>query len=212
MLFHKVVWLLVLIGISITAVAEEVKGDNKHARTWNQFAQNLLKFHQHRIKDIDVDVKEKIGGYTIFPDYYVQKDYFHDDKLIATVMWERENLRQLHSIEVFEHDDKGRVIRDYTAVYLPDYYDRPTQTLISLHNYNNGLHAFRTFDASGYRITERCMGVHKGKEIELLLDEDEIAEALEDAYIKKGIMMTADYKNCFGDLQADIDDNFLLIN
>ena len=119
-------------------------------------------------------------------------------------MWERENPKQLHSIEVFVHDKQGRVIRDYTAAYLPNYHNAPTQTLISLHRYNGSLHAFRSFDASGYRIIERCTGTLKGKEIDFLLDEDEIAVALEDAYINKGPTVTAEYKSCFGDLQQEI--------
>lgn len=190
--------------LQAASAAPEVKEDNLHIRTWNQFAQNILKFHQQRIKDKDIEVKEKLGGYFNQPNFYIQKDYFDKDYLIATVMWERENPKQLHTIEVFVHDKQGRVIRDYTAAYLPYYHNAPNQTLISLHRYNNGLHAFRTFDASGYRIIERCSGTYKNKEIELMLDEDEIAVAMEDAYIKKGPMVTADYKNCFGDLQQEV--------
>lgn len=182
----------------------EVEEDNLHIRTWNQFAQNILKFHQQRIKGVDVEVKEKLGGYFNQPDFFLQKDYYQDGSHLATVMWEKENPEQLHSIEVFVHDKKNRVVRDYTAAYLPNYHNAPTQTLISLHRYNDGLHAFRTFDASGYRIIERCTGSYKGKEIDFLLDEDEIAIAMEDAYIRKGPMISADYKNCFGDLQQDV--------
>lgn len=193
--------LLFLQSISTASKAQEEV--NLHALTWNRFTENLVSFHQQRIKKLDVTVKEKIGGYAHLPDFYLQKDYFTGEKLIATVLWERENPEALHSIEVYIHDRQGRVIRDYTAAYLPNYRTAATQTLISLHRYNNDLHAFRTFDASGYRVTERCSGTYKGKEIDFLLDDDEIAEALDDAYIKQGIMVTADYENCFGDLQQE---------
>lgn len=190
--------------ISAETTTEEANEDNLHARTWNRFVKSVLNFHRKRVKNIDIEIKEKIGGYAHLPDFYIQKDYYNKGKLIATVMWESEKPDQLHSIEVYIHDKQGRVIRDYTVAYLPHYRTTATQTLISLHRYNNGLHAFRTFDASGYRITERCTGTYKGRDIELLLDEDEIAEALEDAYIKQGIMMTSDYKNCFGYLQQEL--------
>jgi hypothetical protein len=203
MRFLTITCLTFLFAPNISA-APQVKEDNLHVRSWNQFAQNALKFHRQRIKNLDVNVKEKIGGYSHLPDYYLQKDYFVDGKLIATVMWERENPEQLHSIEVFIHDKKGRVIRDYIAAYLPHYHNAPTQTLISFHNYNNGLHAFRSFDASGYRIIERCSGSYKGRDVEFILDEDEIAVALDDTYVNKGIMVSEDYKNCFADLQQDV--------
>lgn len=182
----------------------ELKEDNLHVRTWNQFAQNILKFHEERIKNMDVEVKEKIGGYFGEPDFFIQKAYYANGNHIATIAWEKDNPKQLHSIEVYVHDEKGRVTRDFIAAYLPYYHNAPTQTLISLHHYNNGLHAFRTFDASGYRILERCMGSYQGKDVEFMLDEHEIAVALDDAHIKQGIMVTSDYKNCFGDLQQTV--------
>ena len=149
-------------------------------------------------------VKEKIGGYAHLPDFYLQKEFYNKGRHIATVMWERETPQNLHSIEVFVHDKQGRVIRDFTAAYLPDYRNSATQTLISFHRYHEGLHAFRTFDASGYRITERCTGTFEGEEVDFVLDEDEIAEALEDAYIKKGIMVSNEYENCFAGLPQEV--------
>lgn len=198
-----ILFFLCLICSGAILAAPEMKEDNLHIRTWNQFSDNLVKFHQKRIKNPDVILKEKTGGYAHLPDFYLQKDYFLKNKLIATVLWERETPANLHSIELFIYDKQGRVVRDYTVAYLPNYRNAATQTLISLHRYNEGLHAFRTFDASGYRITERCTGVFEGEDVDILLDEDEIAEALEDAYIKKGIMTTYEYENCFGDLQQE---------
>ena len=198
-----VLFFLSVLFSAIVSAASELKEDNLHIRTWNQFSDNLLRLHKNRIKHPDVIVKESIGGYFHLPDFYLQKDYFLNKKLIATVKWERENPENLHSIEVFIYDNQGRVIRDYTVAYLPDYRNAATQTLIALHRYYEGLHAFRVFDASGYRITERCTGIFEGENVDILLDEDEIAEALEDAYIKKGIMLSYEYENCFGDMQQE---------
>jgi len=61
------------------------------------------------------------------------------------------------------------------------------------------LHAFRSFDASGYRVIERCTGSLNGQNVNLLLDEDEIYEALGDS---QGIMASEIYQACFGDLQT----------
>lgn len=192
---------LSLLLIMSAATAEEIKEDNLHVRTWNQFSDNLLKLHQKRIKNPNVVVKESTGGYFHLPDFYLQKDYFLGNRLIASVRWEREKPENLHSIELYIHDKQGRVIRDYTVAYLPNYRNAATQTLISLHRYHEGLHAIRIFDASGYRITERCTGVFEGEEVDILLDEDEIAEALDDTHVNQGIMMTYEYENCFGNLQ-----------
>jgi hypothetical protein len=188
----------------LPVVAQQLKEDNLHVRTWNQFAQDILSFHKQRIKQMDIRIKKRAGGYSHLPEFYIEESFYDDGRLVATITWEKENPEQLHTIEVFVHDDKGRVIRDYAAAYLPHYHNAPNQTLISLHNYSNGLHAFRSFDASGYRIIERCTGTYKGKDVNFILDEDEIAEALNDTHQNTGIMVTDKYKNCFGDLPQDV--------
>lgn len=204
MMLRNSVWVLMLISTNLFAAPEKMTEDNLHVRSWNQFTDNILSFHRQRIKGQDVKVKVKMGGYAHLPDFYKEESVYLDGNLIAIIMWEKENPQQLHSIEVFVHDDKGRVIRDFTSAYLPHYHNAPTQTLISFHHYNNGLHAFRSFDASGYRVIERCSGSYKGKDINFILDEDEIADAIGDSYQKTGMMFTEDYKNCFGDLQQDV--------
>jgi hypothetical protein len=175
---------------------DKPKAPNKHILTWSAFANNTLSLHRKLIGDGQVIKKTKTGGYAEMPDFYVEHTYF-DPKtknLISRVQWEREQPDQLHTIEVYLYDEKGRVVRDYAAAYLPNYHTVPTQTLISLHNYNGDLHAFRTFDASGYRIVERCTGTHNGKEVNMLLDEDEIADGA-------AVMQTPAYKACFEGVQ-----------
>ncbi len=188
-------------GLALSVVlpvgAETLKVDNVHVRTWNAFARNLEALHR-RLTDADgIEVRTSLGGYAGRPHFYRQKEYYRDGRLVSRVQWETAHPENLHTIEVYIRDGQGRVIRDYAAAFLPDYRNAPVQTLITLHRYNGDLHAFRTFDASGYRIVERCDGRFDGHEVTLLLDEDEIDEAIGDP---KGIMATPEYRACFGDL------------
>lgn len=183
--------------------AEAMKEDNIHVRTWNAFAHNILKLHHKLIKDKDVRIEKRRGGYPNDPVWrYEEEKYFDkaNNQLISQIQWDGGKENQLHTIEVYIRDKQGRVLRDYIAAYLPTYHNAPTQTLISLHRYHNGLHAFRTFDASGYRIVERCEGKYQGKSVEMLLDEDDIAEM---QYEKDSVMKSSDYKTCFGNLQTE---------
>lgn len=84
--------------------------------------------------------------------------------------------------------------RDFSAAYLPEYRNAPTQTLISFHVYNGLLHAFRSFDATGDHILDRCTGRYNAKKINILLDEDELYEG---QFAKKGVMQSDTYKACF---------------
>ena len=198
-LFKALYAALFCCGISVATATEALKEDNHHIRTWNKFAKDSLTLHEKLTATDDVVVKSKTGGYARLKDFYQEHAYYRDEKLISRVQWEKENPEQLHSIEVFVRDEQGRVIRDYSASYLPFYHNAPTQTLISFHHHSGNLHAFRTFDASGALIVERCMGTDaQGKEIQILLDEDEIYEASRES---DGIMQSAEYLNCFAGLQ-----------
>lgn len=182
----------------VAADREALKEDNYHIRSWNKFAQDSLKLHEKLTANQNVEVKSRLGGYARLKDFYQEHAYYREGKLISRVQWEKDNPDQLHSIEVFIHDAVGRVVRDYSASYLPFYHNAPTQTLISFHHYNGDLHAFRTFDASGALIVERCTGTDAaGKEVNFILDEDEIYEAQRDS---AGFMQSAEYKNCFDGL------------
>ncbi len=182
---------------------EAMKSDNEHARVWNQFASDVLSLHEKLIKSKAHTVKTKIGGYFGNKKFYKEETYYDkkNKKLISRVQWERENPENLHTIEVYVRDDKGRVLRDYVAAYLPTYRNAPSQTLISFHNYNGKLHAFRTFDASGARIVERCTGTLGKQKVNMLLDEDEIYEALDGSSDR---MEQPDYIACFKDMPEEL--------
>jgi len=197
----RVITFIIILAIQFsTAAAEPLKQDNVHIRTWNQFANNILKLHKSLIADKPVRITSKPGGYAGRKEFYIEKQFFLGNNLISIIQWEKQNPENMHAIELFIYDDKNRVIRDFTAAYLPDYRNAPIQTLISLHQYRNGLHAFRSFDASGYRVIERCSGSQKGEQIDLMLDEDEIAEAIGD---DSGVMTTENYRSCFNGLPEE---------
>lgn len=164
---------------SVVADDSSMKEDNQHIRKWNGFANDVLKLHQQLIKKHPHVIKKSIGGYAGNKEYYIQEQYYSKKtgKLMSQLQWEKANPDVLHTIEVYIHDEQGRVVRDFMAAYLPGYRNAPVQTLISFHQYSGKLHGFRTFDASGDRIVERCQGVHQGKPFEFLLDEDELYSA-----------------------------------
>ena len=177
---HVLVTLLVLPAGIVFAADASMKEDNQHIRNWNNFAKNALALHKKLIKQHDYEVKKTVGGYAGNKDFYVQEQYYSNKtgKLLSQVQWVKAKPTVLHSIEVYVPDAKGRVQRDYLAAYLPGYQNAPVQTIISFHQYSGKLHGFRSFDASGDRILERCEGKYKGKSFEFLLDEDELYDAM----------------------------------
>lgn len=186
----------VLICSLIFSTLVTAKEPNKHIITWDAFAKNVLALHKKLISQTKVVKKTKTGGYAHAPEFYQEESYYDasSHKLISKVQWEKANPSVLHTIEVYLYDDQGRVTRDFAAAYLPDYHKAPTQTLISLHAYHGDLHAFRTFDASGYTISEGCRGQFQGKEVDLILDEGEIEDGAPE-------MKTPEYQVCFKGLQ-----------
>ena len=188
-----------LLFMGAVQAAEPLKQDNQHVITWNRFAQQVYQLHRQLTQKPGISKQTQTGGYAQMPEFYREERFYQGDRLISKVQWEQDHPERFHTVEVFIHDDQGRVIRDYIAAYLPTYRNAPTQTLVSLHRYQDQLHAFRSFDASGYRVIERCTGSLNGQNVNLLLDENEIYEALGDS---QGIMASEIYQACFGDLQT----------
>ena len=196
-LFKSIILILPFLVSSVSAT-EPMKGDNKHVRVWNKFANDTLALHKKLTAGKKLDVKTQIGSYANVKDFYIEHRYFDKGVLISQVQWEKENPKTLHTIEVYVHDKAGRIIRDFVAAYLPFYHNAPTQTLISIHHYAGNLHAFRSFDASGDTILERCEGKDdEGQVVNLLLDEDDLIND------EDGIMATAEYKQCFTGFKQD---------
>ena len=200
MQFNSIGWsLLLAMFFSNLAIAQSLKEDKTHVQVWNEFAEQALELHQDLIEELPVERETSTGGYAQMPEFYRQESYFHNGKLISRVLWEVES-DDLHVIEVFVRDDQGRVIRDYTAAYLPEYRNAPTQTLVSFHAYNGDLHAFRSFDASAELVIERCTGKLDGEEIELMVDLDQIFQV---SLGNDDIRETEEYKACFAGLPKE---------
>lgn len=195
LVYFRVLIAIVCFGIGMNVSAENLKQNNKHVRDWNNFANNAYKLHKKQIDGKNITIKKRQGGYANNPNFYLEKEYFTvSGKLLSRVSWEIKNPLNMHTIEVFVYNEKKQLVRDYVAAFLPSYRNAPNQTLISLHHYNKGLHAFRSFDATGDTILERCEGTYNGKAFSLLLDEDEIYESIGD---DSSIMATKEYKQCF---------------
>lgn len=183
---------------SMVAATEPMKGDNIHARVWNKFANDCLSLHKKLTDGKILQVKNRVGRYNNVDVFYTEDRYFDQGRLISQVQWENGNKNKLHTIEVYVHDKKGRVVRDFISAYLPLYRNAPTQTLISFHHYNEALHAFRTFDASGDTVLERCTGKNKkGQPVAFILDEDDLYND------DDGIIGSAEYNECFAGLKQN---------
>lgn len=158
------------------ALAQSLGVDHQQVAQWNRFADALIAMHRQRLAEGGVDQTEKAGGYANYPNFYREVSYFDSATggLVSRIKWERDNPDRVHSVEVFEYDDDNRLVRDYVAVYLPEHRNAPIQTLVNLHHHDDGLHAFRQFDASGARIYEQCKGQYFGEPVMVSLDEDEL--------------------------------------
>lgn len=199
-MLYKIITFLFIIPLVFPAVSatEAMKGDNNHVRIWNKFANDSLALHKKLTDGKNYQIKKRIGSYANVKDFYVEHRYYDNGRLVSQVQWEKDDPTTLHTIEVYVHDKQGRVIRDFMAAYLPFYHNAPTQTLISIHHYIGDLHAFRSFDASGDVVLERCTGKNeKGQDVNMLLDEDDLINDPDD------LMGSKEYNSCFDGLKHD---------
>jgi len=195
---HKILTFIIIIPFLSSAVfaVESMKGDNIHVRVWNKFANDSLTLHKKLTEGKNLEIKTSIGGYANVKNFYIEQQYLDKGKLISQVQWEKDDPTTLHTIEVYLYDNKGRVVRDFMAAYLPFYHNAPTQTLISFHHYTGNLHAFRSFDASGDKVLERCSGENEtGQIVNLILDEDDLYNDPDE------IIGSKEYNSCFSALK-----------
>jgi len=170
--------------------------DSKHVKTWNEFSNKLLAMHKELIAKGNLKETTRLGGYRGEANFYKEHTY-HDAKtgqLLTRVHWEIEQPDQMHVLEVFLYDKQGRLERDYTVAYLPGHRNAPSQTLVTLYNYNGKLKAFRNFDANDETTYESCEGDWKGKHIDFSFEDYEIISLRQ----KGGIGDSKEYKACFG--------------
>jgi len=193
----KNILLLFVIIISTNSYAvSSVKEDSQHVNAWNAFADNVYQLHQFNLKNVSIRTEQDDGGYSGKENFFEETRYYDDKSgnLLSRIQREKSGSNKIHLIEVFIYDQHGRVKIDYLAAFLPDFRNAPIQTLISIHRYNDLLHAFRQFDASGALINEQCEGELFNEKVFITLDEDEIINRHE---ILVSDIETNQYHSCF---------------
>ncbi|GMR19664.1 MAG: hypothetical protein BMS9Abin36_0259 [Gammaproteobacteria bacterium] len=184
------------LGVAQAAEVAAINPNAGHVERWNWFADATYALHQRLIKGRDVRIEESVGGYHGEPEYYREEKFFDKKtgKLISTIQWEKKRPDNMHAIEVTVRDNTGKVLRDFSALYLTHLRNAPQQTLINLYAHNKGLSAYRQFDASDNRIGEACRGQYQGKKVDIELGEMEILDLEDDP---KSMMFGPLYKTCF---------------
>jgi hypothetical protein len=202
----------VLLAVAAAAWPQQdrvVRVQEDQVARWNQFVADLYALHEKRLAEHEVREESRVGGYQRQPDYYEEITYV--DKAsglpLSRIRWIRgskaaDPVDRVHTIAVYFHDGRGRVEREYAAAYLTEHRNAPVQTLVFFHKYDRGVHGFRSFDANGVRILEKCSGTLAGKDVSILLDGDDgsLDHALDDP---GGIIATPEYKACFAGLPED---------
>jgi len=145
------------------------------------FGERVYKLHQYIMAQHEVRTTSKNGGYGGIkgdPDFYKQVNYYDKKSglLLSMIQWEIKNPENVHTIEVYIRDASGKVIRDYTAAYLPVRRKAPFQTLVGFYDNRDNLSAYRQFDASGDLLLEECKGIWKGKKFRIVYEDYEVPD------------------------------------
>lgn len=185
------------------AVTQTAYADMDEVARWNRFVDDIHELHKREMKKYDTRKETSIGGYAGDLQFYKEEKYYDraSGRLISIIQWERKHPDRIHSIDVYLYDNKGRVIRDYSALYLTFSRNAPQQTLINLHAHNGKLHAWRQFDASSERIAETCRGTYKGRKVDIEMDDLDIIDAMD---VKDGPFSKPAYKACFSGLPVEL--------
>ncbi len=187
----------------IGLAAEPIIEDRGHVYRWNHFTDDLYELHKAQLAEHNVRTEAEVGGYAGRGDFYKEERFYDLDngRLLSMIQWELTQPEKIHSIEVYRYDDQGRLSRDYSSTYLPDYRNAPTQTLIFVHRYNDDLHAYRSFDASGELLSERCEGEYGDEPVFINLDIDELDAAMIERFQRQSGPLTEPvYLRCFQDM------------
>jgi hypothetical protein len=176
-----------------TAATVAMDVNEEQIRAWNRFANTLIELHKQGLAGREIETSETAGRHGgEFANRFTYREVSYYDakngRLLSRIRREDNKPENIQMIDVFVYDSSGRVIRDYTAIYLPWARNAPIRTFINLHQYENGLHGFRQFDASGNRLYEQCRGKLSGTEVNL---------SLEDYQVDSRIMESAAYRACF---------------
>src|SRR3989344_5622394 len=105
-------------------------------RQWNRFAETLVELHEKAIAGRKVQESEKTGRHGgEFANRFTYREVsYHDVKsgrLLSRIRREANNPGNIQMIDVFMYDASGRVIRDFSAIYLPWARNAPIRTFIN---------------------------------------------------------------------------------
>lgn len=172
-------WLAPFSAWAADVQIKQMEINEDHVTSWNRFAAKVYDLHKRQIAGREIrqtEVTEEYHG-TAARGYAYKETHYHDARtglLLSRVRVDRDRPEILHIVEVFVHDSQGRVLRDFASIYLPMAQNAPIRTLINLHQYNDDLHAYRQFDASGERVYEQCKGMHAGEMVDISLEQQDI--------------------------------------
>lgn len=159
----------------------------------NAFAGEVLATIERLRTSGEVTTLSRIGGYARMPEYFNEVEYRDaaSERLLGRVRWIRESPELAQMIELFVHDNRGRLLADYYVSYLVEHRNAPMYALINLHQSGDDLQAFRQFDVFGEKLYERCRGDYFGKPIDISIDSYDPSASVD--------QVPADlYVSCFG--------------
>lgn len=190
---------LCLASVQADTVLTKTATNESEEALWNRFVDGIYALHIKRTNGASIEIKERTGGYFQQKDFFKEQSFYDkkSGKLLSKIQWETKNPKNIHVIQVFLYDNKGRSLRDYAASYRTDDHDDPATTEISLFDHPKGLRAFRQFDASNQISYEDCEGKWRGKSVSIKLDVIDL-EVFRDE--PNTIMTSPQYRACFGRL------------
>ncbi len=197
-------WLLLLAILPASAELRTAQPDMEQTQRWREFMRQSFLLHQRQIAHRQIRIEEEVGGYRDDLEFYREIRYYdaHSGLLLSKIQWERKHPDRVHAIWVQIHDDRNRIIRDYSGWYLPHrHHAAPRGAWVSLHAYNGDLRAFRQFDASNYRTYEFCRGTHEGKPVEISLSDTQLIE--EENKGHRSVLASSAYRECFHGLPVE---------
>jgi tetratricopeptide (TPR) repeat protein len=179
-------------------VIQSVRGKAPHIRRLNGFVDELLRVHRHRLQTRATRKSERVGGYANDPHHFRDIEYFDagSGQLLSRIRRENKPSGLPEMIEVYFYDGQGKVRVDYLAIFLPGHRNAPFSALVNVHDWGEGLTAWRQFDLFGEVLFERCQGTHRGEKVDLWLDETRIPPP-------RNEVSEAVYLACFGLLPED---------
>lgn len=203
---YKIILVVCTLGVgtvqAATVLTAPANYENEATR-WNRYVDDLYALHKKQITGKTVEIKERVGGYFQQANFYKEQSFYDKNtgKLLSLIQWEKRRPKNIHVIQVFLYDNKGRLSHDYAASFRTDDHDDPATTEISLFDYPKGLRVFRQFNASNEITYEHCEGKWKGNPVDIKLDVIDLEEFRGEP---NTIMTTPSYSACFGRLPKSV--------